>query len=613
MSRDTTVITPVCGPIERTAATIQSVLSAAPGRVEYVVIGDVAELRSRFEAAPRGAAVRWLQSDVTDVIELINEGLRQTTARTVSWLLPGDRHFDDSTTIADHYLQTHPHVDVVYGDATGIDADGRPFVELNGKEWSRARLRRSCFFRQPAAHVRRSTIEAAGLLDPGSGRCADYDLWLRLADRGAGFAHLPRLLAAQRVDPGKARLWPTDERPSLADFDALNDTFARHRIVPGAPYLVDYGMFAAAWMHPETEEPAALAAEAGRLATALAGRLRYWTMAPPISRLFLARRLDTIVRRRRAAGTASTVRHDASHHVRRPKRLQAFRKRIPRHVHHAPRPLHVPADYLQAQPPSAPPTISIVTPSFNQACYLDATLRSVLDQDYPRLEYVVQDGGSTDGSIDVLRSHAARLTAWESKPDGGQSQAINLGMRRTTGEIMAYLNSDDLLLPGSLAYVARYFDEHPDVDVVYGHRVLIDGQGLEIGRWVLPPHDDRVITFADFIPQETMFWRRRAWDAAGGHIDESFRFAMDWDLILRFRSAGMRFVRLPRFLGAFRITDTQKTSSWWLSAGRRETERLTERAVGHTPPRSQIRRWVRPFMRRHFILDKLYLAGIVHY
>jgi GT2 family glycosyltransferase len=169
------------------------------------------------------------------------------------------------------------------------------------------------------------------------------------------------------------------------------------------------------------------------------------------------------------------------------------------------------------------------------------------------------------------------------------------------------------LLPGSLAYVARYFDEHPDVDVVYGHRVLIDGQGLEIGRWVLPPHDDRVITFADFIPQETMFWRRRAWDAAGGHIDESFRFAMDWDLILRFRSAGMRFVRLPRFLGAFRITDTQKTSSWWLSAGRRETERLTERAVGHTPPRSQIRRWVRPFMRRHFILDKLYLAGIVHY
>src|SRR5262249_23541680 len=145
-------------------------------------------------------------------------------------------------------------------------------------------------------------------------------------------------------------------------------------------------------------------------------------------------------------------------------------------------------------------------------------------------------------------------------PDEGQTQAINLGFQHTSGEIMAYLNSDDLLLPGSLAYVAGYMAAHPEVDVVYGHRILIDECDDEVARWVLPRHDDRVLTWANFVPQETLFWRRRIWERVGGTLDASFQFAMDWDLILRFREAGARFVRLPRFLGAFRVHARQKTS-----------------------------------------------------
>jgi GT2 family glycosyltransferase len=121
-----------------------------------------------------------------------------------------------------------------------------------------------------------------------------------------------------------------------------------------------------------------------------------------------------------------------------------------------------------------------------------------------------------------------------------------------------------------------------------------------------------VIAFADFIPQETMFWRRRAWEAVGG-IDESFRFAMDWDLILRFRDAGMSFRRLPRFLGAFRVWPDQKSVSWWLPVGRRETERLTARTLGAAPTRERIRRETTRYVRRHWVLDKLYLAGLVRY
>jgi GT2 family glycosyltransferase len=273
--------------------------------------------------------------------------------------------------------------------------------------------------------------------------------------------------------------------------------------------------------------------------------------------------------------------------------------------HHAPIPLQsrglppVP-DYRRAV---GWPSISIVTPSYNQGGYIGRTMDSVLCQNYPNLEYFVQDGGSTDGTVDVLKLYSDRLSGWESGQDGGQSQAINLGLVRTRGEIMAWLNSDDLLLPGTLAYVADYFARHPEVDVVYGHRILIDEQDQEIGRWILPRHDGAALLWADFIPQETLFWRRSIWEKAGGQIDESFRFAMDWDLLLRFRKVGARMVRLPYFLGAFRIHEAQKTSAAINDVGMQEMDRLRLRELGRLPSRSEIKRALAPYLLRHIVSD----------
>lgn len=228
---------------------------------------------------------------------------------------------------------------------------------------------------------------------------------------------------------------------------------------------------------------------------------------------------------------------------------------------------------------------------------------SILNQGYPNLEYFVQDGGSDDGTIDVLKQYSDRLSGWESAPDDGQSQAINLGFARTHGEIMAWLNSDDLFLSGALAYVADYFARHPEVDVVYGHRILIDEQDKEIGRWILPRHDDDALAWADFIPQETLFWRRSIWEKAGGQIDESFRFAMDWDLLLRFRGCGARIVRLPCFLGAFRIHDEQKTSAAIHDVGMEEMRRLRARELGRDVTQAEIRRALVPYLLRHVGCD----------
>ena len=251
------------------------------------------------------------------------------------------------------------------------------------------------------------------------------------------------------------------------------------------------------------------------------------------------------------------------------------------------------------------PSISIVTPSFRQAHMIERTIASVVDQKYPKLDYFVQDGGSTDGTTAVLKKWADRLTGWESIPDGGQSAAINLGFAKTTGEIMAWLNSDDLLMPGSLNYVAALFQRNPHIDVVYGNRLLIDEDDALIGRWVLPGHDDSVLPWADFVPQETLFWRRKIWDKVGGRIDESFKFAMDWDLLLRFRKAGAKFAHIPKYLGAFRIHASQKTSASISDIGFQEMDRLRLRELGRVVSHHEIRRAIAPFMARHIIADKL--------
>ncbi len=266
--------------------------------------------------------------------------------------------------------------------------------------------------------------------------------------------------------------------------------------------------------------------------------------------------------------------------------------------HHPPVPLVVPTSYFTADPPRPAPTISIVTPSFEQGHFLERTLYSVINQNYPALEYVVQDGGSTDDTIEVLRRYAPSLKHWISEPDDGQGDAINRGFAHTSGEIMAYLNSDDLLLPGSLAYVASYFAAHPNVDAIYGNRMMIDEHDGHIGSLILPAHDDEELTYLDFVPQETLFWRRAAWEAAGGQIDASLRFAVDWDLLLRLRESGAKIVRLPRFLGAFRVHSEQKTAAWYDDC-LIECDTLRRRVHGRSISHDEAVARATPYMRRH--------------
>lgn len=221
------------------------------------------------------------------------------------------------------------------------------------------------------------------------------------------------------------------------------------------------------------------------------------------------------------------------------------------------------------------PTISIVTPSYQQAPFIDWTIRSVLQQDYPALEYVVMDGGSTDGSAERIARYAPYLAHWQSEKDDGQADAIRRGFMKTSGDIMAYLNSDDLLAPDTLHQVARYFAENPEVDAVYSNRLFIDGKNTVLRCWSLPAHHDWFIRRKDYIPQETCFWRRGLYERVGG-IDSSYRFAMDYDLFVRFMQTG-RMRHVDGYWGAFRQHGDSKTETQLRTTGNAEIARLRKR------------------------------------
>ncbi len=282
-------------------------------------------------------------------------------------------------------------------------------------------------------------------------------------------------------------------------------------------------------------------------------------------------------------------------------------------VHHqyAPRTMRLPDYYSELISLPCYPSISIVTPSYNQGQFLERTIASVLDQNYPNLDYIIQDGGSTDQTSEILTKYQSRFHSCESAPDGGQANAINKGFAKSAGEILAFVNSDDMLLPGSLHTVAQFFATHPQVDVVYGHRIIIDHQDNEVGRWIMPEHSDHAFIWTDYIAQETMFWRRRIWEKIGGHLDESFQSALDWDLLLRFEAARAKFHRIPRFLGAFRVHPQQKSSARYDDLGWPEWQRIRERWHGRRISKWEARFRVIPYLCRHIVTHRMCQLGLM--
>jgi cellulose synthase/poly-beta-1,6-N-acetylglucosamine synthase-like glycosyltransferase len=181
--------------------------------------------------------------------------------------------------------------------------------------------------------------------------------------------------------------------------------------------------------------------------------------------------------------------------------------------------------------------VSIITPSFNQAKYLEDTIQSVLGQDYPNLEYIIVDGASTDGSVDIVRKHENQLAWWVSEKDNGQAEAINKGLSHATGEIVGWLNSDDTYLPGTLPAVVETFEENPDVALAYGNMLAVNehGETINILRYDQLNLED-LLCF-QIIGQPAVFFRRKALEKVG-YLDPAYHFLLDHHLWLRIAMQG---------------------------------------------------------------------------
>ena len=217
------------------------------------------------------------------------------------------------------------------------------------------------------------------------------------------------------------------------------------------------------------------------------------------------------------------------------------------------------------QPNSKPMKISIITPSYNQAQFIERTIQSILNQNYPNLEYIVMDGGSNDGTVEILKRYSKQIT-WKSEKDSGQSDAINKRLRAATGDIVAFLNSDDTYEPGALAKVAEFFAKNPEIKWAYGKCRIVNENDLEIRKpitwyknFLLKKYSYRKLLAENFISQPATFWRRELLDEIG-YIDEKEHYTMDYEYWLRI---GQKYPAgvIDAYLADFRMYDESKSGS----------------------------------------------------
>jgi len=222
------------------------------------------------------------------------------------------------------------------------------------------------------------------------------------------------------------------------------------------------------------------------------------------------------------------------------------------------------------------PKISIVTPSYNDAQYIERTILSVVGQGYPNLEYIIIDGGSTDGSVDIIKKYSDRITHWVSEKDNGMYHAVQKGFAISTGEIMGWINSDDVLHTGSLFTLGQIFRDAPFVNWLEGYPNTTDEHGRVV--FASPPNEvDKLFFYQGkhqhsykYIQQESTYWRRTLWEKAGGYISNSYRYAGDFELWIRFFQYE-KLHTVSAFLGSFRLSNSGQASVEHYSDYVRET------------------------------------------
>jgi glycosyltransferase involved in cell wall biosynthesis len=214
--------------------------------------------------------------------------------------------------------------------------------------------------------------------------------------------------------------------------------------------------------------------------------------------------------------------------------------------------------------------ISVITPSYNQGLFLEQTILSVLGQQYPSLEYIIMDGGSTDNSVNIIKKYAGQLTYWASENDNGQAHAINKGFARASGNILMWLNSDDMLMPGILSFISDEFEKNGD-GIYFGDCIHFRENGPVVESWASKVHERsrQSLELFDYIIQPSSFWSKAVYEKVG-LLNESFHYGFDWEWFLRAKRMNTEFFPLNKVMSIYRYHENHKTGT----GGRKRQEEL---------------------------------------
>jgi glycosyltransferase involved in cell wall biosynthesis len=460
----------------------------------------------------------------------INEGVRHCTGEVVAWLNSDDFYCGDALWTVGRAYAAHPGFGLYIGNGLRHDQESGRFVPFCRRHVvlnRRALIDGLDYILQPSTFFLRRAWEECGGLDTHLRFCLDWDVIMRIAARHRAVLINDFLAASREHDETKTRQGGIARATEIL---RLARAHSGHEITPGGLFYLF-----------ET----VLHATSGAAAWAPA-RYHLSESMRSIQRFFAGE-----------YGNADGFPETGD----------------PQDKVYLPLAAPLPSKARAAASSAPLPSISIVTASLDQAAFLGQALDSILNQQYPRVETLVFDGGSEDGSVEILRAYGDRLGHWVSEPDRGPAHAINKGLSMAKGEILSWLNSDDMLARDALWEVGRSFAEDPELDMVLGNALYIDEEnrlhladhgthrtGLYYGEMQLFERIPQYWTYVHSVPQPTVFFRRRLLDTFG-YLDESYHFIFDFELFWRFAEKA-RVKKIERTLAFYRIHASSKTSDW---------------------------------------------------
>lgn len=535
------VVSPSFNQAEFLGECLQSVRDQSYPAIEHFVFDPGSKDGSR-EIAKTFPHVTLCAEPDKGQSDAINKGWSRVKGDIVAWLNSDDMFFDGDVfqKVVDRF-NAPDAPDIVYGKGIYINEQNEKLRDIYINKDAASlpwKLQQECGISQPALFMRRSVIERVGKLTATNHFSMDYEYWIRCAKAGIRFAYV-------------------DQDFSIARYHTSNKTYGQR----GKSYaevcemlLEQYGYVSRHWLRRYAEFIAdghdgvlAHGGNAGARDPQLLEReydnllLRFNCSAPAYLKLW---------QNQKVKGYEDTY-----------AELQARGLNPERAIGRGVKVESPHTRWLASAPRDRLPTISLVTPNYNSVEFIDETMRSVLQQEYPKLQYVVVDAVSTDGSQAVIEKYRSQLHGYTCEKDNGHSDALNKGFAMTNGEIMGWINSDDVLLPDSLAAIAEVFAKHPEVQWITGRPTTMGGgEGPfklhPLWKWSRPR-----FMYGNYrwIQQESTFWRRSLWEKAGGKLDVNTKLACDLELWTRFfRHAELHSFDHP--LGVFRVRPGQRSA-----------------------------------------------------